>query len=185
MTIRELTQQEFDELIFPLMSTAFADTFSYSIFDVRTEKELEQFPRLKDNFRKREFIYLGAFDSSGEIAGYSISYQARTYELYTQTSVVLPQYRRKGIYTSLTKKVLEMALEKGYQMITSNHVTSNNSVIMAKLKLGFKITGFEIYDDFGSLVKLTYFLNEKRSRMFDVRTGFVRPDEEMKGLLKI
>lgn len=185
MIIRELTQEEADEKIYPLITDAFSETFSYSVFDVRTEAELLAFPRLKESFRKREFLFLGAFSDSDELMGYSISFQMRSLELYTQTSVVLPAHRRKGIYTALTKKILEVASGKGYQMVTSNHVASNNAVIMAKLKLGFYISGFELVDDYGALVKLTCFLNEKRSQMFNVRTSFRRPDEEQKKLLKI
>lgn len=185
MIIRELTQEEVDLEINPLVATAFLETFSYPVLDVRTQNELEQFPTLKENFRKREFVFLGAYQESGELMGYSISYQARTYELYTQTSVVLPEYRRKGVYTEMTKSIIRIAGEKGYQMVTSNHVASNNSVIVAKLKLGFFISGFELVDDFGALVKLTYYLNEKRSRMYNVRTAFRRPDEDLKELLRL
>lgn len=185
MIIRELTQEEADEKIYPLITGAFSDTFTYSVFDVRTEHELQAFPRLKDSFRKREFIFLGAFNESDELMGYSISFQMRSLELYTQTSVVLPEHRRKGIYTELTKNILRLAGEKGYQMVTSNHVASNNSVIMAKLKLGFYISGFELVDDFGALVKMTYFLNEKRTRMFNVRTALRRPDQDLRELLKL
>lgn len=185
MKISELTQEEVDEKIQPLISCAFGETFSYSVFDIRTQKELAEFPRLKESFRKREFIYLGAFSDSGELLGYSLSYQSRVYEIYTQTSVVLPAFRRQGVYTELTKTVLKLAEERGYQMVVSSHVPSNNSVIVAKLKLGFRISGFELSDDFGSLVKLTYYLNDKRSKMFDVRSGFLRPDAEQKTLLKL
>lgn len=185
MIVKELTQEEADDKIMPLITGAFADTFTYQSIDTRTQIEVEQTPRLKENFRKREFIYLGAYDESGELMGYSISYQARNFELYTQTSVILPQHRRKGVYSELTKTTLKLAGEKGYQMVTSNHVASNNAVIIAKLKLGFKISGFELVDDFGALLKMTYYLNDKRARMFDVRTAFRKPDEDLKGLLKL
>lgn len=185
MIIRELTPDEVEKNINPLIPEAFADTFSYSIFDVRTQKEIDEYPRLASNFNKREFIYLGVFDESGNIMGWSISYQARRYELYTQTSVVLPAFRRRGIYSEITKTILNLAKEKGYQMVTSYHVVSNNAVIIAKLKLGFRISGFELSDDYGSLVKMTCFLNEKRARMYDFRAGTLRPDEEMKAIFRL
>lgn len=185
MNIRELSQEEADEKLYPLINGAFADTFGYPTFETRTDLETQQFPKLRDNFRRREFIFLGAFSDTDELMGFSISYQMRNYELYTQTSVVLPEHRRKGIYTALTKMNLKLAGEKGYQMVTSNHVASNNSVIMAKLKLGFYISGFELVDDFGALVKLTHFLNEKRERMYHVRTSLKRPEQDLKDLLKL
>lgn len=185
MKIREIAPEQIESVIFPIMRSTFAQNFSYNVLDVRTPKELEGYDILKTNFNMREWINLGAFDENENLMGFSLSYQARIYELYTQTSIVLPEFRRKGIYTALTKQILEIAKKKGYQMVTSNHVNSNNTVIMAKLKLGYKISGFEISDDFGSMVKLTHYVNEKRAKMFDVRTGYVRPDDEMKSLLKL
>ncbi len=185
MIIRELKHEEADKIIYPLISSAFADTFTYSALETRTQSELEQFERLKDSFRQRDFIFLAAFNENNDLMGFSISFQLRIYEIYTQTSVVLPEYRRKGVYSELTKAILKKAGEMGYQMVTSNHVASNNAVIVAKLKLGFSISGFELVDDFGALVKLTFYLNEKRARMYNVRTALRRPDQDLKDLLKL
>lgn len=184
MIIRELTQEEADIIIYPLVNSSFENTFSYPVMNLRTQTEIDAFPRLKESFRKREFLFLAAYEEE-DFLGFSISFQARSYELYTQTSVVLENHRRKGIYTALTRHIQNWARVKGYQMITSNHVAANNSVIVAKLKLGFKITGFELVDDFGSLVKLTYFVNETRDRLFDVRSGLRRPDEGERKILNL
>lgn len=65
----------------------------------------------------------------------------RPNELYMMSSGVLPKYRRSGWYTKLAHVTIKEAKKLGFQMITSNHITSNNSVIIAKLKLGFQIAG--------------------------------------------
>ena len=154
------------------------------MFNVRTETELNAFPRLKERFDNRELLYLVAYDGD-KVAGWSASYQSKIYELYTKNSVVLPEYRRRGIYSLLTKRILNLARERGYQMVSSHHVVANNSVIVAKLKMEFFITGYELTDDYGSLVKMTYFINEKRRKAFEVRSGIKKPDAEMKEILNI
>ncbi len=185
MIIKEINQVEFDSFFPRLMAEHFADTLSYSVFNVRTQTEIDELPNLMNKFRNRESLYLGVYDEAGNLAGWSGSFQTKTYELYTMNSVVLPEHRRKGLYTRLTKEVIRIATERGYQMVTSHHVTSNNSVIVAKLKMDFNITGFEVTDDFGSLVKMTYYINETRKKVFNVRTGYIRPDAQVKELLKI
>ncbi len=109
----------------------------------------------------------------------------RMYELYTMNSVILPEFRRKGLYSMLVKETVKEARALGYQMVTSNHVISNNAVIIAKLKLGFNISGIEVFDDFGMTVKLTCHLNETRKKAFDFRTGLTRPDDEIRKLMQL
>ena len=151
--------------------------------DVRTEIEIDQADRLK-NVLTGDRLHLGLF-VDGEFAGWSYSSQFRQYTLASNSSAVLPKFRRQGYYSRLVKATIEEARALGYQMIISNHVVSNNDVIIAKLKLGFKISGMEILDDYGSTVKLTYYLNETRDKAYDFRTGFKRPDDKLKELFKI
>ncbi|MES2528937.1 MAG: GNAT family N-acetyltransferase [Bdellovibrionota bacterium] len=185
MIIKVLEESEFESFFNDLMPKAFADRFAYSIMQVRTERELQNFKELKDAFSGRESYYLGAYTDDGKLMGWSASYQGKVYELYTKNSVVLPEYRRMGVYSELTRAVLKHAEERGFQMVCSHHNASNNSVIIAKMKLGFYITGCEVSDDFGTLVKMTKYLNPAREKAFHVRTGHERPDLEMKELLRI
>jgi hypothetical protein len=68
-------------------------------------------------------------------------------------------------------------------VVESRHTASNNRVIIPKLKVGFVLSGFEVSDQFGTLVWLRYYFNPTRRRMVDVRTGEHAPDDELRGLL--
>jgi len=50
--------------------------------------------------------------------------------------------------------------------VRSRHVTENRAVQIAKLKLGFYITGSEYSEEYGFLVRMTYFLQEERLKLF-------------------
>ena len=43
----------------------------------------------------------------------------------------------------------------------------------------------ELDDKFGVLIHLHYYMNSKRKKIMDYRSGQVKPDEEIKSLFKI
>lgn len=102
-----------------------------------------------------------------------------------QNSGVLPEHRRKGLYSELVKRVVNVATGLGFQDIWSRHNTTNNAVIIPKLKQGFLITGIEVTDIFGTLIHLHYYPKEIRRRMTDYRVGQIKPDAEIKKYLGI
>lgn len=185
MEIKKISDEEFNSIFSANIDTFFSSTMSFSVQDVRTEYEIQKANELKSGLKLNERIHLVAHDDNGEFAGWSTSSQFRQYSLYTHNSVVFPKFRRQGVYSALVKETLRLAEESGYQIVFSNHVLSNNDVIIAKLKLGFKIMGIEVFDDYGSTAKLVYHINEKRKKLFDFRTGQIRPDEEIRNVFKI
>lgn len=184
MKIRALTHEEFQAQHLKLSKKIFTDSLFFHSGDVRTQYERSCHPRLKKTNKDTIEYYLGLFDSKNKLVGWSFSSQVRTYELYMMSSAVFPKHRRKGYYTQFAKKTIALAKKAGFQKITSNHLASNNAVIIAKLKLGFKITGFEIFDEVGVLVKMAYYLNSTRAQAFDFRTGY-RPTKKIKKILKL
>jgi L-amino acid N-acyltransferase YncA len=100
-------------------------------------------------------------------------------------SAVFPEHRKKGLYTALMKATLEVVTEMGFQRIYSRHTATNNAVIIPKLKAGFHMTHFELSDTFGVLVHLTYYPKDLRRKMLDYRAGQIKPDDEIRKLLKI
>lgn len=81
--------------------------------------------------------------------------------------------------------MIEVIRSEGFQIIYSRHAATNSSVIVPKLKSGFVISGFELSDTFGTLVHLTYFTNPIRKKVMEFRCGDLRPDEELKSLLRL
>jgi ribosomal protein S18 acetylase RimI-like enzyme len=185
MEIKRLTNEEFWPLFHNYRPQLFNDSFHYAPFDVQTEYEKEQSVQLRANLKDKINIHLVAFNDENELIGWSSSFQKSAHELYMMNSAIFPEYRRTGLYSRLVHDVLELAEEYGFQTVTSNHVTTNNAVIIAKLKLGFCISGIELTDDFGTLVKLTKHLNETRDKISRFRSGEIKPDKEIKSIFKL
>jgi GNAT superfamily N-acetyltransferase len=100
-------------------------------------------------------------------------------------SAVLPIFRRKGIYSALLKKCLQVTREEGFQLIYSKHSATNNAVIIPKLKEGFIISKMELDDKFGVLIHLHYYMNSTRKKIMHYRSGQIKPDEEIKSIFKL
>lgn len=106
--------------------------------------------------------------------------QAGTFEM--SRTGILKEHRRRGLYTALLPVILERLRTDGFQVVVSRHNLTNNAVIIPKLKAGFVISGFEVDDRFGTLVKLSYFFNPLRRKVLDVRVGQRAPDDETRNL---
>ena len=82
--------------------------------------------------------------------------------------------RRRGVYSQLVRRVIDHATSHGYTSVTSRHVASNVAVIIAKLRLGFQISGFEYSEVYGPLVGLTYLVADARRDLYRARTAPLR-----------
>ena len=74
-----------------------------------------------------------------EFVGWSWGYQDSPEAFYMCNSAIMPAHRRKGLYTKLLTKMVAKINEHGFQRIYSKHNLTNNSVLIPKLKFGFKI----------------------------------------------
>ena len=83
--------------------------------------------------------------------------------------------RRKGIYSALVQALLVHAASQGYSNVRSRHTATNTAVIVAKLKLGFQISGFEYSEVYGPLVQLNYLVGEARRKLYEARAAPIRP----------
>lgn len=146
--------------------------------------EKENLKTLGKNMGSPFKIRLGVFKGD-EFAGWSFGDQQSSDVYYMRNSAIRPEFRRQGLYSELLKTNIELLSQKGFQKIYSRHTTTNNAVIIPKLKAGFIITSMELDDMFGSLVHLSYFTNPLRRKVMEFRTGNLRPDEELKNVLKL
>ena len=94
--------------------------------------------------------------------------------LYMINSGVAPAERQRGIYSELARLVIEHARSNGYAAILSRHAANNNAVIIAKLKLGFLVSGFEYSEVYGPLVRLTMLLGNLRRQLYRARSTPIR-----------
>jgi ribosomal protein S18 acetylase RimI-like enzyme len=156
-----------------------------TILDTRkilSDEEKAQVRELNKNTAQLTRINIGVFkgeDFCGWFSGDQYNYET----FYMRNSAILPQYRRQGLYRELMHEVLRRTKEMGFQIVLSRHTTTNNSIIIPKLKAGFVITAIEVSDRFGILVHLSYFFNSTRRKIMEFRSGDLKPDTNLKNAM--
>ena len=118
-------------------------------------------------------LRIGAFRADS-LVGWTFARSEGTSHLYMINSGVTPAERHQGIYSELVRLVIEHARLRGYVAILSRHAANNNAVIVAKLKLGFFISGFEYSEVYGPLVRLTFLVGELRRSLYKTRSAPIR-----------
>jgi len=132
----------------------------------------ERHTGLRQSLPKPERIRVGAFDDE-RLVGYSQGWFEVGGNFYIGSSAVDPAYRRQGVYTRLLQAIEQAVRERGGITISSQHVATNNAVLIAKLKLGYVIAGTEYVDAMGLLVRLVLHLTPQRAALFAARTGML------------
>lgn len=117
---------------------------------------------------------LAAFRGS-KLVGWTQGYRVGTNQFHMLNSGVAVAERRNGVYSQLVRAVLTHAQSQGYISVRSLHVAANSSIIIAKLRLGFYISGFEYSEVYGPLVQLRYLVGEPRRNLYKSRTASIRP----------
>ena len=118
-------------------------------------------------------LRIGAFRGE-KLIGWTYASPEGASLLYMINSGVTPAERKNGIYSELARLVIEHARAKGYVAILSRHAANNNPVIIAKLKLGFLVSGFEYSEVYGPLVRLTFLLGKLRRTLYQDRSNPIR-----------
>lgn len=126
-------------------------------------------PRVADDGALR----IGAFRGDS-LVGWTFAHPEGASHLYMINSGVAPAERRQGVYTELARLVIEHARSRGYVAVLSRHAANNNAVIVAKLKLGFFVSGFEYSEVYGPLVRLTFLVGELRRTLYQSRSAPIR-----------
>jgi ribosomal protein S18 acetylase RimI-like enzyme len=179
--IREIETTDF-ELLWERHRDRFFD-FQNLIF--RVEETLTPEDREKSAVLRRKMgepyrLNLGLY-FNGEFVGWAWGIQESTETFYMCNSAVFPEHRGKGLYSALMRGTLERVVALGFQRIYSRHVVTNNAILIAKLKAGFKITHFELSDRFGVVVHLTKYAKEVRHQVLELRAGSLMPDSGLRG----
>ena len=145
---------------------------------------IEKLKELKNRLSGQYTLRLGLLHKDNLIGwtdGWQDSIEQDTF--FMGASLVLPSFQMKGLYSALVKKVFEITKEDGFQSVSSLHVMTNNPVLIAKLKLGFSMYGFEVNTRYGALVRLIYHHSEIKKSALRFRAGAVN-ETEVIGALK-
>lgn len=102
---------------------------------------------------------------------------ADTYRMWH--SHVHPDYRRRGAYGDIVQRMLGYTREIGFSAVVSDHAPSNNAILIAKLKAGFRIIGMDINGMIGPSVLLKYFHNQAHLRAYEFRCGLATLDRHL------
>lgn len=186
-TIKQVENEEFKKLWGQHGPRIFRDnSLMYANSDVYTKKELLQQKKLRENFGSQNHlrINLGLFYKN-KFVGWTWGFQKGPYTFYMCNSAVLVNHRQKGLYTCLMREMLKRVMSHGFDEIYSRHMITNNDILIAKLKQGFKITTFELSELFGTLVHLTYYPSKIKNDILDFRSGHKRPNKKLKKIFKL
>ena len=118
-------------------------------------------------------LRIGAFRGDSLI-GWTLARPQGEGHIHMINSGVAPAQRNQGVYSKLVQRVIKYARTHGYVDIQSRHAASNNAVIVAKLKLGFFVSGFEYSEVYGPLIRLTFLLGELRRSLHQTRSSPIR-----------
>ena len=158
-----------------------------TILDTRkilSDEEKSHLKNLSENTVQLIRLNLGIFRGD-EFCGWFTGGQQDYETFYMRNSAILPEFRGKGLYTALMYEVLERVQKMGFQIVLSRHTTTNNLIIVPKLKAGFVISAIEVSERFGTLVHLKYFFNQTRKKVMVFRSGDLKPDRQIKDAVGI
>lgn len=110
----------------------------------------------------------------GTLVGWSQGYRQGRSVFYMLNSGVATAERRQGVYSELVQGMLAHAASRGYTKVTSHHAAANSAVLIAKLRLGFQVSGFEYSEVYGPLVHLTFFVSDARRLLYSARAASIR-----------
>ena len=113
-------------------------------------------------------VRFGAF-SDERVVGWSIGWFDRPTSFYMANSGVLPSHRRLGVYSDLVGAIVGYAQSHGAGTVYSRHSVLNTPIIMAKLKLGFIISGTNLSEHLGLQVQLVRHASSARADIFHNR----------------
>jgi hypothetical protein len=185
--IKELPTEEFDKLWLKPAKRIFNDnSLMFNAQDVYTQAQLKRFKKLRQQYDSKTHIKINlALYHRGKFVGWSWGYQDNPTEFYMCNSAVFEKHQGKGLYTCLMKEMLSRVIALGFSRIFSRHMLTNNSILIAKLKHGFKISSFEMSDRFGALVHLSFYPSKIQNDIMDFRTGHTRPNKRLKKIFQL
>ena len=178
--IREMSKEDFQPLFQPLAEKIFSqDTQTFHAGRTITRRDQPKVDKLRANLGEPHRLRLGVFHKT-KFVGWHMGIQTDGgAAFYMQNSAIVKKHRRKGLYSALLDRTIQIVDNMGYQAIYSRHHMTNNAVLIPKLKRNFKITSFELSDRYGSLVQLTRYKSKTRNKVLDYRVGLIHPDKEL------
>lgn len=165
-------------------TTVFSSTVDFNPTAVYNDLEKEQLnKKIKSIKPPARFSYI--IEQNDNLVGWCTAYQKDVDEWYMHNTAIFEAHRKKGLYTTILQLMLNYAKKEGYLKVTSIHNATNNAIIIPKLKAGFVISGMHMNEKFGTLIKLTYYVNPKIKAIIDFRSGHKRLPQSLKNHVNV
>lgn len=183
VAVKTIEKPQYDEFRAMHEPAIFPNRFDINCTSAYTSAEQSSIDTLGANLASFYDLRLGFFSNDQMIGwSYGIQHNADTFRMVT--TGILPEFQGKGIYSSFLKSYSQHIQDKGFQVLFSRHYATNNQVIIPKLRFGFIVSGFEISDQYGLLLWLSYYFNKTREKVMHVRSGFQQPDAEVASIIR-
>jgi hypothetical protein len=182
-TVSPISKEKYDslrELHEPLI---FPNRFDLNSSGALSSEEKEGLHKLSAVWKAQYELRLG-FYHKRELVGWSYGYHFTHDTFRMATTGILQEHQRHGVYSAFLGELSTFLKKEGFQVILSRHYATDNQVIIPKLRFGFLVSGFELTDDFGLLLRLSYYFNETRRNALHMRSGFQQPSEEVTKLIR-
>jgi RimJ/RimL family protein N-acetyltransferase len=108
-----------------------------------------------------------ARDSTGKIVGFFGGEAEDNMTFYLRNGGLLPEARRRGLMQFFMPRFVAYLKDLGYERVSSEHYANNSAVLIAMLKSGFYISGLNMDERSGALVKLVLLLKKDRREGFE------------------
>lgn len=183
VSVKPVEKTQYDEFRETNEPIIFPNRFDINCQSALSPEEKNAVDRLSANMNQFYDLRLGFFSGEQMIGwSYGIQHNADTFRMVT--TGILPEFQGKGIYSSFLQFYSQHIGNQGFQILFSRHYATNNQVIVPKLRFGFIVSGFEISDQFGLLLWLSYYFNKTREKVMHARSGLQQPDAEVSNLIR-
>ena len=182
-TVREASHEEFADFMMANLNVMFPNSVRFDYPRTMDEATTLATRERRQDYDKRMVRWF--VEHQGAVVGWTFGREIDPETYYMQNSAIHPDHRRKGLYSALVQAWITHLEPERYQRITSIHATTNNAVIIPKLKAGFVITAMEVNDKHGTLVTLSYYFNKQRLDALKFRTGEQQLPQELENLFEL
>jgi ribosomal protein S18 acetylase RimI-like enzyme len=170
LKVKFVGEAEFRSKTSELRNRVFSECHTLSHSALYSDEQMIQSEPNRVRFDQLESLYcLLMLDE--ECIGWHFGFQDGPLSYYMCNSAILPEHQRNGYYTFLAQQVMDEVQSRGYLKITSMHHPTNTAVLIAKLKMGFIVSGMKLSANFGTLLELEWNASSEVNDVMKIRCG--------------
>jgi ribosomal protein S18 acetylase RimI-like enzyme len=118
----------------------------------------------KERFYRDADVFL--IRDGATCVGLQIAHPTDWSSYYVRSLAILPAYRGRGVLDAMTERMVEALAAVGVERLEGELSPNNGACVIAQTRLGYVVTGMHASERWGTMVRLTRFLQEDASRVF-------------------